>query len=86
METNLVERIEKALDIIRPYLQQDEGDVSLIEVTDDMLVKVRFVGACSDCHINYHTFRNGIETTLRQHIPEIKQIIAYNEKNELVTP
>ena len=75
-DKNFLERIENALDTLRPYLQSDNGDVELIEVTDDMIVKLRFKGACRSCSMSAMTLRAGIEETLLRTIPELKKVEA----------
>ena len=69
------ERVEEALDKIRPALMQDGGNVELVDV-DDGTVKVRLTGACGSCPMSTMTLRMGIERLLKQEIPEIKEIIA----------
>lgn len=69
-------KIESALEKIRPYLQQDGGDITLIEVTDDLIVKVRLLGACGSCPYSIQTLKNGVETALRRDVPEIKDVVA----------
>ena len=69
-------RIEDALDTLRPYLQSDHGDVELVDVTNDMTVKLRFKGACQSCSMSAMTLRAGIEETLLRMIPEIKKVEA----------
>src|SRR4029079_9633155 len=72
----LIARIEDALGQLRPYLNADSGDVSLVEVTDDMIVKLRFHGACSSCSMSAMTLRAGIEQTILRMVPEIKGVEA----------
>ena len=69
------ERVEEALDKIRPALMQDGGNVELVDV-DDGTVKLRLTGACGSCPMSTMTLRMGIERILKQEIPEIKEIIA----------
>jgi Fe-S cluster biogenesis protein NfuA len=73
---DLKERIEKALDTVRPYLQADGGNVELVSVDEDMVVKLRLLGACKTCDISHMTMRAGIENTLKSAIPEIKSVEA----------
>lgn len=73
---DLKDRIEKALDTVRPYLHADGGDVELVSVDDDMVVKLRLLGACKSCDISHMTMRAGIENTLKSAIPEIKSVEA----------
>ena len=69
------ERIEKALDQIRPSLLADGGNVELVEVEGD-LVKVKLTGACSGCPMSQMTLKMGIERHLKKEIPEIKEVVA----------
>lgn len=69
------ERIEKALDKIRPSLMADGGNVELVEVEGD-LVKVKLTGACSGCPMSQMTLKMGIERLLKKEIPEIKEVVA----------
>lgn len=73
---NIKERVAKALDKVRPYLQSDGGDIDLIEVTDDMIVKVKLKGACNGCPYSMQTLKAGVEQTILREIPEIKEVIA----------
>jgi Fe-S cluster biogenesis protein NfuA len=70
------EKVEKALEKVRPMLQADGGDVTLIEVTDDGIVTLKLTGTCGCCPMSQVTLKNGIEKILKQDIPEIKQVIA----------
>lgn len=70
----LKERVEAVLGKVRPFLQRDGGDVELVEVTDDGVVKVRLKGACSGCPGATMTLKNAIEDTLKQEIPEVKSV------------
>jgi len=68
------EEIEKALGQIRPALQADGGDVELVEVTDDGVVKVRLTGACGCCPMSTYTLKLGIEQKLKEAIPAVKSV------------
>ncbi len=70
------ERVEAALDKVRPFLQADGGDVELVEVTPDGVVKVRLTGACGGCPMSQMTLKHGVEKVLREEIPEIKEVVA----------
>ena len=74
----LIERIEKTLEQLRPYLKADNGDVSLIDVTDDMVVRLKFLGACQSCSMSMMTLKAGIEDSIMKSVPEIKEVIAIN--------
>ncbi len=69
-------RIESALDDIRPHLQVDGGDVELLDVTDDHIVKIKWLGACQSCNMSEMTMRAGIEQAVRGKIPEISGVEA----------
>jgi len=72
------ERVEAALNKIRPSLQADGGDVELVEVTEDNVVKVRLQGACGSCPMALLTLKNGVERVLKGEIPEIKEVVSVN--------
>ena len=74
-DKTILDKIEGALDEIRPYLEADEGDIRLIEVTDDMVVKVKLLGACSDCNVSMMTMKSGVEQAIKRAVPEIKEVI-----------
>lgn len=69
------ERVEKALEELRPMLQADGGDVELVEVNEDEgIVKLRLTGACAGCPFSQMTLKNGIERILKEKIPEVKKV------------
>jgi Fe-S cluster biogenesis protein NfuA len=70
------EKVETALGKIRPSLQADGGDVELVEVTADGLVKVRLTGACAGCPMSQMTLKMGIEKVLKEEVPELKEVVA----------
>ena len=70
------EKVEKALAKIRPSLQADGGDVQLIEVTPEGIVKVELTGACKGCPMSEITLKMGIEKHIRKEVPEIKEVVA----------
>jgi len=69
------ENVQKVLDLIRPALQADGGDVELVDVTDDGIVSVRLTGACGSCPMSTMTLKMGIERTLRDKVPEVKEVV-----------
>ena len=71
----LSQKIENALSEIRPYLQDDGGDIELVELTDDMIAKVRLTGACSTCPISLQTLKNGVEQTIKSAVPDVKKVV-----------
>jgi Fe-S cluster biogenesis protein NfuA len=68
------EKVEEVLGKVRPMLQRDGGDVELIDVQEDGIVKVRLTGACSGCPMSTMTLKNAIEETIKKEIPEIKAV------------
>ncbi|MDR3330767.1 MAG: NifU family protein [Endomicrobium sp.] len=73
----LWEKVEKALDTVRPNLQADGGNVELIDVNDEEgVVKVKLVGTCCGCHMAAITLENGIINAIKQFVPEIKEVLA----------
>lgn len=70
----LKERVEKALEKVRPSLQADGGDVQLVDVGDDGVVKVMLQGACAGCPMSQMTLKMGIEKILKQNIPEVTSV------------
>ena len=75
---NLNKRVEEALDNIRPYLRADGGDVSLVDITTDKVVKLELLGACKSCAMNMMTMKAGIEESIMREVPEITGIEAIN--------
>jgi Fe-S cluster biogenesis protein NfuA len=69
-------RVEEALNQIRPALQRDGGDVELVDVTPEGVVKVKLVGTCGTCPMSILTLKRGIEATLKQRVPEISSVEA----------
>jgi Fe-S cluster biogenesis protein NfuA len=70
----LHQRVEDALQTIRPYLEADGGDVEIIEITSDNIVKLELKGACKTCNMSHMTMRAGIEETIKKSVPEIRGI------------
>ena len=78
-DRKILSKIEGALDEIRPYLEADEGDIKLIEVTDDMVVKVKLMGACSSCNVSMMTMKSGVEQAIKRAVPEVKEVIEVSD-------
>ena len=75
MENPTLEQKVKSIILqIRPYLQQDGGDIEFIELTSDNVVKVKLQGACGSCPHAKMTLKNGVEQTLKQYLPEIDHV------------
>ncbi len=67
--------VQKALQEIRPFLNSDGGDITLISIEDDKHVKVRLEGACTSCSVNQMTLRAGVETTIKKFAPQIETVV-----------
>lgn len=72
------EIIELALEKLRPFLKEDEGEIELVQIDEDGIVKVRFLGSCKNCPLSSMTLRAGIERALMKDFPSIKRIEAVN--------
>lgn len=67
--------VEKALEEIRPFLQSDGGDISLVSIDDETSVKVKLEGACVGCSVNQMTLKSGVEMTIKKYAPQIQEVI-----------
>ena len=72
----ILERIEGALDSIRPFLKADGGDVELLDIDADDIVRLKLLGACGSCEISHITMKAGIEESIRKVYPELKGVVA----------
>jgi Fe-S cluster biogenesis protein NfuA len=70
----LKEKIEEALDKVRPSLQADGGDVQFVDIDDEGVVTVKLTGACGGCPMSQMTLKNGIEKVLKQNVPEVNRV------------
>ena len=77
-ENLFLARIEKALDQIRPYLEADGGNVKVLELTEEMVLKLELLGACGACSMSTMTMKAGIEQAIKREVPEIQSVIAVN--------
>jgi Fe-S cluster biogenesis protein NfuA len=73
---SIKERVMNALERVRPYLQSDGGDIDLIDVTEDMTVKVKLTGACHGCPYSMQTLKAGVEQAIMKEVPEIRRVIS----------
>ncbi|MCL4220905.1 MAG: NifU family protein [Phycisphaerales bacterium] len=73
---DLFERVRRVIDLIRPAVQADGGDLELVELTSSGTVRIRFHGACVGCPSSEMTLQMGVERNLRQHVPEVKRVEA----------
>jgi Fe-S cluster biogenesis protein NfuA len=74
----LILKVEQAIDSIRPYLEADGGNITVDEISDDMIAHVRLHGACSSCSMSTMTLRAGVAEAIRHAVPEIKGVVAVN--------
>ena len=74
-DKKILDKIEVSLEEIRPFLQDDGGDINFIELTDQWVVKVELVGACSICNISMMTLKNGVEVAIKRAVPQVKEVI-----------
>lgn len=75
-KTQLMNKITTTIDSLRPYLQADGGDITVEDVTDEKVVKVKFSGACINCPFSFHTLKAGIEQAIMKEMPDIKEVIS----------
>ena len=75
---DILKRVEASLDTMRPYLNDDGGNVEVVEISADMIVHVKLVGACSTCPQSFMTMKAGIEEAVKRAVPEIKGVMAIN--------
>ncbi|WP_158861238.1 NifU family protein [Lunatibacter salilacus] len=78
MLNQYIDQIESALDTIRPYLEADGGNVKVIDLTEDMVLKLELLGACSSCPMSTMTLKAGVEEAIKKAIPEILKVEAVN--------
>ena len=79
-KTSVTERVNEALDTMRPYLKAAGGDIEFVEITDQMVLKVEFIGTCTSCAMLPMTLRAGIEEAVKEFAPEIVSVEAVNEE------
>ena len=72
----LLQEVEEALESIRPYLQGDGGNITLLDITDDFVVKVRLEGSCHGCHLSMQTLKGGVEMVVKKSVPQIVEVVA----------
>ncbi len=78
MNSELLDKAAAALEEIRPFLKEDGGDLEIVELTDEGVLRIEFKGACSNCSMNNMTFKNGVEDAIRRLVPEIKSVEPVN--------
>ena len=78
MDNNLKERVDAALETIRPHLEVDGGNIEVVEITKDHTVKIKWLGNCEFCSMSTMTLKAGVEQAIKSKVPEIKAIEAVN--------
>lgn len=76
----LRKRVDKALDKIRPYLVADGGNIEVVELTGDLVLKVKLTGACEGCPFSMQTMKAGVEMTVKKEVPEIKEVVEVTSR------
>lgn len=76
----LTTKVEEALDEIRPFLQSDGGDISLISIEEGKVVNVQLQGACVGCSVNQMTLKSGVEMTIKKYAPQIEKVISVSRE------
>ena len=71
-----VDEVKQALDVVRPHLQADGGDVEFVSLSDDGVVSVRLTGACGSCPVALMTLKSGIEAQLKESYPDVKKVVS----------
>ncbi|MFZ1704770.1 MAG: NifU family protein [Saprospiraceae bacterium] len=80
-DQEIQEKVNEALDEIRPHLAVDGGNIELVEITDDFIVKIKWLGNCAFCSMSQMTMKAGVEQAIRSKIPSIKGVLAVNDFN-----
>jgi len=78
-KADIAAKVEKAIEALRPYLEADNGDMELVEITDDLVVKVKLLGACKTCSMSAMTLKGGLEESIKKTVPEITGVEAVEE-------
>lgn len=75
----LTTKVEEALDEIRPFLQNDGGDISLVSIEEGKIVNVQLQGACIGCSVNQMTLKSGVEMTIKKYAPQIERVVSVSQ-------
>ena len=76
---NIKERVQNALEEIRPFLISDGGDITLVSIDNNKVVNVKLHGNCVSCSVNQMTLKSGVEMTIKKHVPEIEKVVSVQE-------
>ncbi len=77
-KSTLLSRIDKALEEVRPHLAVDGGNLEVVDLTDELVLRIKWLGNCENCSMSMFTLRAGIEHTIKKHVPEITKVEAVN--------
>lgn len=77
-KSELLVKVEAAIETIRPYLKTDGGDVRIVDINDDMVVSIELLGSCGTCPMSPMTMKNGVEEAIKRVVPEITKVVAIN--------
>jgi len=75
-DEELLAPVQDSLELIRPMLQNDGGDITLVDIEDGKIVKVRLEGTCTNCSVNQITLKSGVEMTIKEYVPQIEKVIS----------
>ncbi len=78
-EDQLIDRVEKALKTIRPFLEADGGNIKILDIDADNVVNVELLGACGNCPMSNMTLKAGVEESIKRAVPEITKVVAHAE-------
>jgi Fe-S cluster biogenesis protein NfuA len=84
-KAELEQKVRDSLQELRPYLEADGGDISLVEITDDLVARVELHGACVNCSMSVMTMKAGVEEVIKSAAPSIKRVEAINMMNPLIS-
>ncbi len=84
-DKKIIQKVEDAIALLRPFLEADGGDMSLVEITDEYIVKVKLHGACRSCSMSMMTLKAGIEESVRRAAPEIKSVEAISISEDAIS-
>ena len=77
-KAQLIKEVDEALNEVRPHLAVDGGNIEVVDISDDMIVQVKWLGNCEGCNMTTMTMKAGIQETLKRKMPQIKDVIAIN--------
>ncbi len=78
-KSSLLAKVEIALDGLRPHLRVDGGDIEVVDLTEDYTLQIKWLGTCVNCSMSEMTMRSGVQETIRNHVSEIREVVAINE-------